>query len=211
MFVRRVPYQSVRRRRIRHWLLLMMRLAGAGAIVAGVRPSVLTRRGSRVSGRGAREVMVLVDRSYSMGYADRWRRAQAAARDAIDAWTPSTRASGVLRNGVGRGACSRSRPRTAARRSPPRRSRRGDALRAGAQARRQHPRGIDAAAPRGGADHRLPARRLARDRRRPPAGWHDAHAGLYRRRRHGQSRGHAGRASSARRSSTRSASPSPPA
>ena len=29
MFLRRIPYQSVRRRRIRHWLLLMMRLAAA--------------------------------------------------------------------------------------------------------------------------------------------------------------------------------------
>ena len=26
MFLRRIPYQSVRRRRIRHWLLLLMRV-----------------------------------------------------------------------------------------------------------------------------------------------------------------------------------------
>src|SRR5437667_6880236 len=34
MFVRRIPYQSVRRRRIRHWLLLMMRAAAILMIVA---------------------------------------------------------------------------------------------------------------------------------------------------------------------------------
>src|SRR5947209_7478796 len=31
MFVRRIPYQSVRRRRIRHWALLMMRAAAINA------------------------------------------------------------------------------------------------------------------------------------------------------------------------------------
>ena len=33
MFLRRIPYQSVRRRRIRHWLLLFMRLAALALIV----------------------------------------------------------------------------------------------------------------------------------------------------------------------------------
>ncbi len=33
MFLRRIPYQSVRRRRIRHWLLLCMRLAALALIV----------------------------------------------------------------------------------------------------------------------------------------------------------------------------------
>ena len=34
MFVRRIPYQSVRRRRIRHWFLLLMRAAALALIVA---------------------------------------------------------------------------------------------------------------------------------------------------------------------------------
>ena len=33
MFLRRIPYQSVQRRRIRHWFLLMMRLAALALIV----------------------------------------------------------------------------------------------------------------------------------------------------------------------------------
>ena len=34
MFVRRIPYQSVRRRRIRHWALLAVRAAAIALIVA---------------------------------------------------------------------------------------------------------------------------------------------------------------------------------
>ena len=45
---------------------------------------------------GAREVVVLVDRSYSMRYGDRWTRAQAEARTVLDALGPSDRASLVF-------------------------------------------------------------------------------------------------------------------
>jgi hypothetical protein len=33
MFVRKIPYQSVRRRRIRHWFLLLLRAAAVALIV----------------------------------------------------------------------------------------------------------------------------------------------------------------------------------
>ena len=56
MFLRRIPYQSVRRRHIRNWPLLLLRLAALALIVAGVRASVspdgVDRR--RRCGRGAR-------------------------------------------------------------------------------------------------------------------------------------------------------------
>ena len=95
MFVRRVPYESVRRRKIRHWALLAMRLAALALIVAAfARPFV---RGSlSATTGGAREVVVLLDRSYSMGYGDRWSRAQAAARQVIDGLGAADRASLVL-------------------------------------------------------------------------------------------------------------------
>src|SRR5258707_4012280 len=38
MFVRRIPYQSVRRRRIRHWFLLLMRAAAILLIVPAFAP-----------------------------------------------------------------------------------------------------------------------------------------------------------------------------
>ena len=46
MFLRRIPYQSVRRRRIRHWFLLVMRLAALALIVLAVTLGqlVLSRR-----------------------------------------------------------------------------------------------------------------------------------------------------------------------
>ena len=34
MFLRRIPYESVRRRRVRHWLLLAVRLAALALIIA---------------------------------------------------------------------------------------------------------------------------------------------------------------------------------
>jgi len=97
MFVRRIPYQSVRRRRIRHLALLLLRLAALALIVSAfARPFIRRAQTGGASGSGAREVVILLDRSYSMDYGDRWERARAAARDAVNALTPSDRASVVL-------------------------------------------------------------------------------------------------------------------
>src|SRR6478735_9274626 len=84
MFLRRIPYQSVRRRRIRHWALLLMRLAALALIVAAfARPFFRRQALAAATQNGAREVVIAVDTSYSMGYGDRWSKAQAAARQAI--------------------------------------------------------------------------------------------------------------------------------
>lgn len=94
MFLRKVPYQSVRRRAIRHWPLLLIRLAALALVVlAFARP--LARGVSLAAGAagGAREVVILVDRSYSMAYGDRWARARTAARDAIGGLAPGDRAT----------------------------------------------------------------------------------------------------------------------
>src|SRR5258707_12011730 len=80
MFVRRIPYQSVRRRRIRHWFLLLLRAAAIALIVAAfARPFVRQSAvASAVSG-GARDIVILLDRSASMGYGDHWTKARDAA------------------------------------------------------------------------------------------------------------------------------------
>lgn len=97
MFVRRIPYQSVRRRRIHNWALLILRLTALALIVAAfARPFVWRTTPAGGAGSGAREVVILVDQSYSMAYGDRWGRAQAAARDAINALGPSDRATLVF-------------------------------------------------------------------------------------------------------------------
>src|SRR5258705_901858 len=97
MFVRRIPYQTVRRRKIRDLALLCVRLAALLLIVgAFARPFLWRPNAATAIGPGAREVVVLLDQSYSMAYADRWDRAKAAARDAINGLGPSDRASVVL-------------------------------------------------------------------------------------------------------------------
>ncbi len=95
MFVRRVPYESVRRRKIRHWALLAMRLLALALIVAAFARPFVRGTAAAMSG-GAREVVVLVDRSYSMGYGTRWARAQAAAQGVVDALGQGDRASVVF-------------------------------------------------------------------------------------------------------------------
>ena len=97
MFLRRIPYQSVQRRRIRHLLLLAMRLAALALIVfAFGRPFFRASDPAVAAAGGAREIVVLVDRSYSMGYADRWNRALAAAREAVNGMTAGDRTSIVF-------------------------------------------------------------------------------------------------------------------
>ncbi len=84
MFLEKIPYQSVRRRRIRDWPLLAMRMAAILLIVlAFSRPFFDRPIVALANSTGPREVVILLDRSYSMGYGDRWARAQAAARQTV--------------------------------------------------------------------------------------------------------------------------------
>ena len=97
MFVQRVPYKSIQRRRIHNWLLLLVRLAALTLIVlAFARPFFERQDLGTATGGGAREVVVLLDQSYSIGYEDRWERAQAAAVEAINGLGPADRGSVVL-------------------------------------------------------------------------------------------------------------------
>ncbi|MDQ3880895.1 MAG: BatA domain-containing protein, partial [Chloroflexota bacterium] len=98
MFLQKIPYRSVRRQKIRHWLLFLLRCVALVLLVAAFARPWLDRRSARAtrSGSGARELVILVDRSYSMGYGDRWARALDAARRATDGIGPDDRATLVL-------------------------------------------------------------------------------------------------------------------
>jgi hypothetical protein len=92
MFVRRIPYSSIRRRRIHNWALLMLRLAAIALIVAAfARPFV--RSTAVAAAGGARDIVVLLDRSYSMGHGDQWARARAAAAEPIGSMVNGDRAA----------------------------------------------------------------------------------------------------------------------
>lgn len=96
MFLKKIPYESVQKRRIRDWLLLAMRLAALALIVAAFARPFLRGSEMAAAAGGAREIVVLLDRSYSMGYGDSWPRAQRLAADAIASATPADRVSLVL-------------------------------------------------------------------------------------------------------------------
>src|SRR5919106_6344562 len=96
MFVQRVPYRSIQRRRIHNWLLLMVRLTALALIILAFARPFFERQDPPTAGTGAREVVVLLDQSYSIGYGDRWERARAAAYEAVNGLGAQDRGSVVL-------------------------------------------------------------------------------------------------------------------
>ena len=97
MFVQKIPYQSVRRRRIRHWPLLLMRALAIALIVAAfARPFLQQGAAALAAAGGSREVVILLDRSASMGYGDYFQRAKDAARNVIGSLTTGDKATLVL-------------------------------------------------------------------------------------------------------------------
>ena len=96
MFVRRVPYSSIRRRRIHNWALLALRLAVLALIVAAFARPFLRGQTLAASAVGARDLIILLDRSYSMGHGDQWDRARRAAADAAGGLVDGDRGTLVL-------------------------------------------------------------------------------------------------------------------
>jgi hypothetical protein len=82
MFLQRIPYQSVERRRIHNWWLLALRTAAMALVVLAFARPFLKQDPVRAAAAasGSREVVILLDRSASMGYGTHWTRAQDEAR-----------------------------------------------------------------------------------------------------------------------------------
>ncbi len=86
MFLDRIPFQETSRRRIRNWVLLLVRLAALALLVAAfARPFVRGGVLASVGGPGPEEVVILLDRSYSMDLADHWEQAVSRAREVVGA------------------------------------------------------------------------------------------------------------------------------
>lgn len=98
MFLRRIPFRQVRRQQIHQWPLFLLRVLAIALLVFAFARPFLRGRETPLAAPGAagREVVILLDRSASMGYGSRWARAQAAARSAVNALGRDDRASLVL-------------------------------------------------------------------------------------------------------------------
>ncbi|TFG53271.1 MAG: hypothetical protein E4H37_03635, partial [Gemmatimonadales bacterium] len=74
-FLDQVPYRAVRRQRIRHWALFAARcLALVLLALAFARPLLDRLRGTGAADARSTEHVILLDRSYSMGYGSHWQR-----------------------------------------------------------------------------------------------------------------------------------------
>ncbi|MBI4540524.1 MAG: BatA domain-containing protein [Gemmatimonadetes bacterium] len=97
MFVQRVPFRAQHRRRIRDWLLFLLRAAAVVLVCLAFARPLLRGAAGALPGRGAeRDVVLLLDRSYSMEYGDRWSRALAAARETVAGLGAADRAAVIL-------------------------------------------------------------------------------------------------------------------
>ena len=204
MFVQKIPYQSVRRRRIRHWLLLLMRAAAIALIVAAFARPFLPQ-GAPPHGGDHRRQPRGRDHARPVGEHGLRRSLEEGRRGGAKRHRRrrhgSDKATLVLfgRNAEEnvRATSDRGRLEAGARRGEGHLGR--HALRARAQARREHPRALGAAAPRGHSHLRLPEDRLERRRRRALFGGREADADLGRR---SEGRQHLGAVGPAARAST---------
>ncbi|MEZ4455888.1 MAG: BatA domain-containing protein [Gemmatimonadales bacterium] len=94
MFLAKVPHKTTERRRITHpWLLLLRALAVAALVAAFARPFWQQEDAPPASARASRALIVVVDRSMSMGYRGVWERALDSARAVLASAAPGDRAA----------------------------------------------------------------------------------------------------------------------
>lgn len=94
MFLHQVPVRVQRRQRIRHWPLLLIRcLAVILIVLAFARPFLGRPTAVLATEGGRRDLVAIIDRSFSMGYGNHWRAATRAVRDALTALGPDDRAT----------------------------------------------------------------------------------------------------------------------
>src|SRR3954463_3742437 len=92
MFFRRLPVKSVSRQRLKHLLLLAIRLAIILLIALAFARPYFPNITRAFSGTKDKNIAILLDNSLSMYYGDRWQRALAAAKDAIAGMSERDRA-----------------------------------------------------------------------------------------------------------------------
>ena len=96
MFVERLPIRTAQRRRITDWPLLLLRALAIVLLVLAFARPLWSRPGVIRSAQGDRTVIVLLDRSMSMGHTGVWPRAVEEARRAIAGLGTTDRVALVL-------------------------------------------------------------------------------------------------------------------
>jgi hypothetical protein len=102
MFLRRIPFREARRQQIHHWPLFLLRLLAVTLLALAFARPFVPEGGATVAGADTdrREVVILLDRSASMGAADRWSRARDSARAVIATLQDGDRAALLLFDAV---------------------------------------------------------------------------------------------------------------
>ena len=83
MFLQKVPYRSVWRQKLRHLLLFALRCLALFLFVAAFARPFFAKPPSLGAVGGAKERVILLDRSYSMGYGTRWKAALDSAKASV--------------------------------------------------------------------------------------------------------------------------------
>lgn len=93
-FLTKLPYRQMRRQRIQHWFLFALRTLAIILLVAAfTRPLIEGSLVGTTPGDPGREVIVVLDLSYSMWYGDTWERAVDAAHEVVSRQSPNSRLS----------------------------------------------------------------------------------------------------------------------
>ena len=85
MFLEQLPIRTSQRQRITDWPLLLLRALAVAALVFAFARPVLTDRAAVGGDTRRRAVVLVVDRSLSMGYEGVWPRALDSARAVVNA------------------------------------------------------------------------------------------------------------------------------
>ncbi len=97
MFLEQIPYKDVRRQQLKNKFLFALRCLALLLMAFAFARPLLESAAEAASFRvGGREVVILMDRSHSMRYGDRWERAQELAQARVSGLGPADRASLVL-------------------------------------------------------------------------------------------------------------------
>jgi hypothetical protein len=97
MFLEKIPFKSEKKQVLRNVLLFSLRVLALMLLIMAFSRPFLGKVTRPPAGLGAaREVAILIDQSYSMGYQDRWQRALEAARNAINGLNGMDQATIIL-------------------------------------------------------------------------------------------------------------------